>query len=343
MSEPSQHPPPLAPQQQLLQFASGYFVTQSLHVAARLGIADLLAEGPLPSAELASRTGTDEPSLYRLLRCLAALGVFQETGSRTFALTPLAELLRAGVPGSMRAAVIMIGDPEHYRAWGELEHSVRTGEPAFDHAFGMGVFDYFERHPEAAAIFDQAMTDLTDAEAIADGYDFSGLGTVVDVAGGHGSLLAAILRANPHLQGVLFDLPHVIERAKKPRFLAGELAGRCRFEAGSFFETVPAGADAYVMKHIIHDWDDDHCLRILAHCRAALRPEGKLLVVDAVIPPGNEPHPGKMMDLNMLVMTHGGRERTEEEFRSLFERAGFRLARVVPTRATVSFVEGVPA
>lgn len=339
MSEPQSVPPP----RQMLQLASGYFVSQSLHAAARLGIADLLADGPLATAELAARTGTHEPSLYRLLRALAAVGVFQETDARTFTLTPLAELLRSGVPGSMRGAVQMLGDPEHYRAWGELEHSVRTGGPAFDHAFGMGVFEYFQAHPEAAATFDQAMTDLTDAEGIAAAYPFPQSGTVVDVAGGHGSLLAAILRANPGLQGVLFDLPHVIERAREQGLLAEDLAGRHRFEAGSFFEGVPTGADFYVMKHIIHDWDDEHCLRILAHCRAALRPEGRLLVIDTVIPPGNDPHPGKFMDLNMLVMTHGGRERTEEEFRSLFERVGFRLAQIVPTRSGVCYVEGTPA
>lgn len=327
----------------MLQLASGYFVSQSLHAAARLGVADYLTGGPRSTQELAERTGADEPSLYRLLRALASLGVFRETEPRTFELTPLAELLREGVPGSMRSAVIMLGDPEHYRAWGELEHSIQTGEPAFDHAFGMGVFEYFERHPQSAAVFDQAMTDLTDAEGIAAAYDFSEVRTVVDIAGGHGSLLAAVLRLHPQLHGVLFDLPHVIQRAKERGFLGGELAERARLESGSFFEAVPAGGDVYMMKHIIHDWDDEHCVRILESCRRVLPAAGRLLVLDTVVPAGNDPHPSKLMDLNMLVMTHGGRERTEEEFRALFSRAGFRLTRIVPTRSSTCYVEGIPA
>jgi hypothetical protein len=313
-----------------------------VHAAACLGIADLVADGHRSTADLAAATGAHEPSLYRLLRALAGLGVFRETQPRTFALTPGAELLRTGIPGSLRSAVVMVGDPEHYRSWGELEHSIRTGEPAFDHAFGMGVFDYFERNPRAAAVFDEAMTDLTDADALAGAYDFSGAGTVVDVAGGHGSLLAAVLRAHPEVRGVLFDLPHVIERAQARGLLSGELAARCRFESGSFFDTAPSGGDVFMLKHILHDWDDESCLRILAHCRRAMKPDGKLLVLDSILPPGNEPHPAKLFDLNMLVMTHGGRERTEEEFRSLFERAGFHLTRIVPTSAPGCYIEGTP-
>lgn len=338
MSEPQ----PPNPMMQILQLATGHFVSQSLHTAARVGLADHLAAGPLSCAELAQRTATHEPSLYRLLRGLASLGVFQETEPRTFALTPAAELLRSGVPGSLRNAVIMIGDPEHYRAWGELEFSIRTGQPAFDEAFGVGIFDYFESHPEAAAVFDQAMTDFTDGEGIAAAYDFSAAGTVVDVAGGHGSLLAAVLRAHPTVKGILFDLPHVISRAGSRGYLGGDLEGRTRLEAGSFFEGVPHGGDLYLMKHIIHDWDDDHCRRILEHCRRAMNPGGRVVVVDAVLPPGNDPHPGKFGDLNMLVMTHGGRERTEEEFRALFQEAGFRLTGIFPTRGTVCCVEGTP-
>jgi SAM-dependent methyltransferase len=245
-----------------------------------------------------------------------------------------------GVPGSLRNAVIMVGDPEHYRAWGELEFSIRTGQPAFDHAFGVGVFDYFATHPEAAAVFDAAMTDFTDSQGVAAAYDFSAAGTVVDVAGGHGSLLAAVLRANPTVKGILFDLPHVIDRARTRGFLGGDLESRARSESGSFFETVPGGGDLYLMKHIIHDWDDDHCLRILANCRRAMNPGGRVVVVDAVIPPGNDPHPAKFGDLNMLVMTHGGKERTEEEFRTLFQQAGFQLTNIVPTRALVCCIEG---
>jgi hypothetical protein len=341
--ESSAPPPQPSPQEYILQMSQGHFLSQSLYAVAHLGIADLLADGPHDTAWLAQRTNTHELSLYRLLRALASFGVFRETLPRTFELTPPAALLRTRVPGSMRSAVRLLAGQEHYRAWGVLLHSLQTGKPAFDHAFGMGIFEFLERHPDSATVFDEAMTDFTDIEGMAGAYDFSSAGTVIDVGGGQGSLLAAILRANPKARGVLFDLPHVIEGAKERGLFAKELAERCRLEAGSFFETVPTGGDTYILKHVLHDWDDAQALTILTNCRKAVGPHGKLLVLELVVPPGNEPDISKMEDINMLVMTHGGRERTEEEFRALFQQAGFRLARSLRTPFGSYYLECVPA
>ena len=330
---------------QLMQMASGFFVSQSISVAARLGIADRLAEGTQTAEDLAQATGTHAPSLYRLLRALQGVGVFAEAAPGRWSNTPTSAALRSGVPGSMRAVAIMLGDPEHYRAWGSLDHSIRTGAPAFDHVFGSQVFEYFGQHPEAAAVFDEAMTSFSELSPVADAYDFSEIGTLMDVAGGHGGLLASILRPNPDLRGVLFDLPPVIERARERGILAAEgLAERTELVAGSFFEEIPARADACLLQHIIHDWDNEHCVKILENCRRALNPGGKILVVEAVVLPGTELPAANFADLNMLVMTTGGRERTEAEFRELFELAGLRLTQIIPTQSPMTnVIEAVPA
>jgi SAM-dependent methyltransferase len=325
----------------LLQMMTGYWVSQALYVAAKLGIADLLADGPVDCDKLAAATDTHAPSLQRVLRALASVGVFTEVAPGSFALTPLAELLRTETPSSMRALAIMYAE-EQYRAWGELLHSVRTGEMAFDHQFGMGYFEYLAQHPRADRVFNEAMTGWTRqlVGAVVDTYDFSPFETVVDVGGGYGTLLAAILRSNPRMRGILFEQPHVVATAEAQLVAAG-VADRCALVSGDFFAEVPAGGDAYVLSQILHDWDDERCVAILGQCRRAIPDHGKLLVVELVLPEGDEPFLGKWLDLHMLVLL-GGRERTAAEYDTLFRVAGFKLARVVPTPPGPSVVEAVP-
>ncbi|HXY33903.1 MAG TPA: methyltransferase [Planctomycetaceae bacterium] len=329
------------PQQHLNQLISGYWHARCVYVVAKLGIADLLASGPQSIEELARRTGTHRPALFRLLRALASLGVFAEEPGQRFALTPAAELLRQDVPGSQWAMAVMMGE-EHYSAWGELLYSVRTGKIAFDKIYGMPVFEFLSQNPEQAALFDKAMVGVHGREtsAMLDAYDFSVFSSIADIGGGNGSTLCGILKRHPKIHGTLFDLPGVIERAGATVEAAG-LANRVHLVAGSFFESVPGGVDAYVLRHIIHDWDEDKAIRILANVRRAIRDDGRLLVVESVIPPGNEPFFGKLLDVTMMVIP-GGQERTAQEYHDLFGKAGFRLARIVPTAADVSVIEGVP-
>lgn len=325
----------------LFQMITGKFVSRAVYAAARLRLADLLADGPRTAAELAASTGNHAPSLRRLLRALAGLGVLATIpGSEPrFALTPVGELLR-DTPGSLRAMALWICDPRHDRAWDEIFHSLATGEPGFDQAYGMPVFDHFARDPDFAAIFNDAMTSLSAAThpAVVAAYDFSGLHLLVDVGGGHGSLLAGILAANPHLSGIVYDLPQVIEGTQAALAAAG-LEGRCRAEGGSFFERVPAGADGYILSFVLHDWDDERATAILRNVRQAMSPEGRVLVVEGLIPEGDEPALSKLSDLEMLVMTSGGRERTAEELGELFAAAGLRLTRVVPTAGAAFVLE----
>jgi hypothetical protein len=318
----------------------GDWLAQGVYVAARLELADLLAAGPLTAAELAGRCGADASALFRLLRMLASVGVFAEQDDGRFGLTPMAELLQRQRPGSAWALAMMMGE-EHHAAWGQLLYSVQTGKPAFDHVHGKPVFRYLAENPRAAAIFDGAMTGIHGQEtaAMLDAYDFAGVGTLMDVGGGNGSLLRATLGRHATLQGILYDLPHVVERARPG---LADLGGRLQTIGGDFFQSVPTGADAILMRHIIHDWSDDESLAILRNCRAALPPSGKLLLVECVIPPGNVHSWGKQLDVNMLVMTTG-KERTEEEYRRLYTAAGFRLNRIVPTATEMSVIEGVPA
>ncbi len=331
-----------SPQLHLNQLICGYWNSQCIYVAAKLGIADLLASGPLSVHELAQKTNTHRTSLFRLLRALASLGVFAEEPGQRFALTPTAEPLRRDIPGSQWAMAVMMGE-EHYRVWGELLYSVRSGKVAFDRVYGQPVFEYLSQNPEQAAIFDKAMTGVHGREtsAMVDAYDFSSFKAIADIGGGNGSTLCGILKRLPGLHGTLFDLPGVIERAGATVDAAG-LADRVHLVAGSFFESVPSGIDAYVLRHIIHDWDEEKALRILANVRQAISEEGRLLVVESVIPPGNEPFFGKLLDITMLV-SPGGQERTADEYGDLFGRAGFRLTRIVPTSTEVSVIEGVPA
>jgi len=334
----------MSPQLQLRNLVLGFVTSRALQIAAELGVADALADGPKDCTALASTLGAHAATLHRLLRALAAHGVFEQLPDGRYANTVLSEYLRDAVPGSLRGLARMYGDAAIWRAFEGLEHSVRTGEPGFVHMHGVAPFDYLAAHPESARRFDDAMVSSSGMmnAAIVEAYDWTQFGTLVDVAGGAGSTLAAFLEATPALQGVLFDLPHVIERARAYLAQRG-VAARCRVETGSFFDAVPAGADAYFMKHIVHDWGDADCLRILRNCREAMPEHAKLLVCDKVIPPGNEPNYGKLVDLIMLAMMHGGRERTAEEFRELLAQAGMRLTRIIATRAENSIIEAVKA
>lgn len=331
------------PQVAMLQMISGFWISRAICVVTELGIPDLLNQGPQSAANLASATNTHAPSLNRILRALVSVGVFEETDDGHFALTPLSETLQTGVPGSIRSFAISELGGEHYDAWRELIQSVKTGEIAFDHVFGMDIWEFFQKNPENARIFNDSMTGMTAAtnEAILSRYVFSGIRKLVDVGGGHGGLITSILEAHPEMRGVLFDAPSVIQGAQ-PRIEAAGLADRCETLGGDFFQSVPAGGDGYLLKWIIHDWNDERATTILRNCRNAISSDGKLMLVDVVIPPGREPHFGKFIDLNMLVMT-GGLERTEEEFRRLLTASGFRLVRVVNTDSPISIIEAAPA
>lgn len=332
-----------SPRDTLLRITNGFQVSQAIHAAATLGIADLLADGPRGADELAEAAGAHAPTLYRLLRALASVGVFVEEEDGRFGLTPLAEYLRSDAPGSLRAWAMQIGQTYLWTSWGHLLHGVRTGEPAFPEIYGTTAWEYRAAHPEEEAVFDAAMTDLAAGvvETVVESYDFSGIEVLVDVGGGEGTLLAEILANNPALRGILFDQPRVVSVARALVGRAG-VADRCELVGGSFFEGVPEGADAYLLKSVIHDWDDASAGGILRRCREAMAGDGRLLVVEPIIRPGNEPNPAKFMDLNMLVML-GGRERTAGDFDRLYAGAGFRLTRVFPTRSQFSVIEGVPA
>jgi hypothetical protein len=308
---------------------------------AKLGIADLLRDGPQGSDVLARATGTDARALYRVLRTLASVGVLVEDEAARFGLTPMGAGLQTGVPGSLRAWALQNGE-ESYRVWAEVLYSVHTGKSAFEHVFGMGVYDYRAHHPEAAARFNEAMTEWTQqaAPAVVAAYDFSACTCVVDVGGGQGDLLIALLQAYPHLQGVLVELPHVA--AAQPRLEAAGLTSRCEVVAGNFFEAMPGGGDVYILKNVIDSFEDDRTVRLLQHCHRATAPQGKLLVVGQVIRPGNDPAMSKLLDLALLVNA-GGPVRTEAELHRLFAAAGFQLTRIIPTDAATedTIIEGV--
>jgi hypothetical protein len=327
----------------VMGLALGYLVSRSLHVATELGIADLLQDGPKTVEELASSTGAHREALYRLLRTLAAQGVFAEDEPGRFVTTPAAMLLQQGV---MRDGVLLCGevtgDGSSWHAVGGLRHSIMTGEPAFRRQHGMGFFDYLRDHPACGQWFDRGMANFATAEnpAIAGAYDYARFGHIVDVGGGQGGLLADILTRHPNVRGTLFDLPEVV---RHPVYLSQEaFPERWATVGGDFFQSVPTGGDAYVLKRILHDWNDEQCVRILRCCRAAMSERARLLVVDAVVSPGNAPHPGKVMDILMMVFTEG-RERTEQEFRELFGRAGLQLTTITMTPSPLSLVEAIPA
>lgn len=326
-------------EQILSRMIVGSWVSQAIYVAAEIGIADILAAGPRTVDELARETGAHGASLYRMLRALASVDVFRQDDDGRFSLTPLGKLLSSDAPGSKRSLARMAG-AEFYRSWSGLLSSVETGGSAFDKIFGKPFFRYMDANPDRWRIYDEAMSGIHDSETIPvlDAYDFGIFKTIVDIGGGNGLALASILRRHPGIRGALFDLPAVAARAMKT--LAGcSVIDRLTIVGGNFFDSVPPSADAYLLRHIIHDWDDGEAVSILGKCRDAMRPGGRVLVVETVIPPGNQPCFGKWLDLMMLVV--GGRERTKEEYAALFSAAGLRLTRVVPTDHEVSIVEGV--
>ena len=341
MNDQISQPPGLTSWQRMNQLVMGFAASQAISVAAKLGIADLVAEAPRTVDELARATKAHAPSLRRLLLMLSSIGIFAEDASGTFRHTPLSETLRTNDPQSIRNYAVVWGEPWVWRPWGDLYHTILTGEPAFHRIYDSTFFDYLASHPDDAAIFDAGMSSGALTEILA-AYDFSRFERVVDVGGGQGALLQGILQRNSELRGVLADLPAVVAGATA--LLTGALAERCEIAGIDFFKSVSEGADAYVMKAIIHDWNDEAALKILKNCRRAIRDDGKLLLMEHVLKPPNEPDPGlgRFIDLDMLVLLTG-RERTEAEFETLLRAGGFSLTRVIPTTGYFSIIESRPA
>jgi hypothetical protein len=330
-----------SPQSHLIQMATAYWVSRFIYVAARMNLADQLGERSKTAEELAQSTGATASSLYRFMRTLASLGLFTEDSEHRFSLTRLGDALRTGTPSSARASVLTLAGEAFTHALDHLLYSVQSGKTGFEKAFGVPLFDWLASHPTEATMFSETMVGLhgTEPPAVAAAYDFSEFGTIIDVGGASGNLLSAILGRYPKPHGILFDLPHVV--ADAPQLIRSRgLVNRIKIESGSFFETVPAGGDGYLLSHIIHDWSEAQCLTILGNCRRVMKPNGRLLIIEMVLPTGDVPHPGKMLDIIMLAIP-GGQERTEPEYRVLLENAGFRLMRVVPTESAVSVVEAV--
>lgn len=333
----------IPPQAVMMRLLFGKQLTASLAALARLGVADHMDADFTPVDMLAGKVEAHAPSLFRVMRMLASMGVFREGPGHTFALTPVGALLKTDAPGSMRYTAMMLGDEWTLRAYEHMADCIRTGGDGVTKAYGKHVFDLLAERPEQSETFQRAMTggSAMAARAITAAYDFSGIRRLGDVGGGYGLLLASILERNPEMRGVLFDRPEVVAQVPESRVAACN--GRLAVEAGSFFERVPEGCDAYIMKNIIHDWGDEHCRTILGLMREALPADGRVLVCEMVVSDDPGPTPAKMLDIEMLVMTVGGKERTEEEFRELFAAAGFRLNRVVPTERPICVIEAVPA
>ena len=330
------------PGEDLRRLVLGFRLSQAIYVAAELGIADLLIDGPRSAEELAAAAEAHAPSLYRVLRLLAGEGIFAESEDGRFFLTPMAELLRDDAPGSLRPlARQSLGDAS-WRSWGQLLRSVQTGQPAFDRVHGVGFFEYYRQRPAEQAIFDALMSSYTEpiTQAVATAYDFSPFGTVVDVGGGRGALTLGLLARYPLIRGVVFDQPEVAGAAQQAIQAAGQM-DRCQAVGGNFFQEVPEGGDVYLLKFILHDWDDEQCVAILRACRAAVPVSGRLLVIELLVPPGNVPSFAKSQDITMLVNL-GGRERTEIEYRALLTSAGFELTRSIPAEGELHIIEGRP-
>ncbi len=341
------HEPPkshvVPPHVQLIQMGQAGLVSRILYAAAKLGLADQLAPEPKSAAELAGRMHVHAPSLHRFMRTLASLGVLAEQPEQRFALTDLGHALKTGAPGSAKSTLLFMGSPWAQMGWDHFVYSVQTGKAGFEKAHDVSFFDYLAQHPEDASLFSETMVGFHNQEppAVAAAYDFSTFKTIVDVGGATGNMLSALLSLHAGPRGVLFDRPHVVKDA--PFLLEAKgVSDRITVEPGDFFTSVPSGADAYILSHIIHDWDEDRCLTILGHVRKAMDPAGRLLIVEMVLPTGDIAHPGKMLDMVMLVQL-GGRERTASEYASLLSKAGFRLTQVVPTESAASIVEAVAA
>ncbi len=344
MSEMSQMQPEAPPPHiQLIQMGTGYWLSRILYYTAKIGLADMLADGPKSAEELAPATGAHAKSLGRMMRTLASVGVLSDEGDGKYGLTPLGEALRDGAPGAARYGILAMSGDWAWKMWEHFEHSMKTGESASFEAHGMGAFDAIARDPELASHFSGAMVCFHGEEPpkVAEAYDFSQFETIADIGGASGNLLGTILARHEGPNGILFDLPHVVGDA--PALLEEKgVADRVTIESGSFFDSVPAGADAYIMSHVIHDWSEEQCLTILGNCRDAMKADSKLLLVEMVLPEGDAPHPGKILDMVMLVMP-GGEERTAAQYDDLLAKAGLRMTNVIPTASPVSIVEAVLA
>jgi hypothetical protein len=342
MTQPTAQPPP--PEIMLMQMLMGKWVSMAITTAAELGLADHLRDGARGANDVAKQAGANADATYRLLRALAAVGVFKELPGRRFENNALSEKLRSDIPGSARAMARWIGEKSVWQAWGYLDHSVRTGEPAYPKVFGMGAWEYLKTHSETAAIFNDAMTGFSEmtAQAVCEAYDFTPFKKIVDIGGGQGRLLATVLAKAPKATGVLFDMPSVVAGAKN---VIGRDASfdRITTAGGDFFESVPEGGDLYMMKAIIHDWDDERSIKILSNCRKRMAPNGRVLILDQVLSDGPESTMGKLLDLEMLLVTEGGRERTAAEFETLYKKSGFALSRIIPTKSPTAIIEGTPA
>ncbi len=331
----------LPPYIQVLTMICGNMAAQAVHTAAELRLADLVQDRPKSTAQLASATGTNEGNLYRLLRALVGLGVFSEPDPGYFGPTPLSACLQSDSPRTLYH-LARLGGGWQWQALGELAYSVRTGTPAVEHLFGKEIWRYFsEDDPEAGALFNRAMTSLAGPvdEQIADAYDFSAIQTLVDIGGGHGGFLMTVLKRNLALKGILFDLPEVIEQARE-QVAEGGLLDRIELVAGDFFQEVPKGGDAYFMRQIIKDWEDEECNIILRNCIQAMNPGGTLLIAERVLGPGTADLLGKLIDL-VLMVNLPGRERDEAEFRKLFAAADLTLRRIIPTQSAYKIMEAV--
>lgn len=332
---PKELPPPV----QLMKFIFGKWISKPIYAAAELGIADLLADGPKSIDELARLSNSHAPSLYRMMRALASVGVFAETDEKHFTLTPMAECLKTG---AMRTWAQMVHADWNDKAWDYFLDNVKTGETAFEKAHDMPLFRWLGNNPQAAELLSEAnaIKAANSHRAIVEAYDFSGIHTLIDIGGGHGALMAEILEANPAMKGIVADLPPVLEGARKT-IREREFENRCELRECDFFRKVPTGGDAYLLSHILHDWQDEQCKTILDNCRKAMKLGSRLLVVEIIVPSGNQPSIAKLLDLEMMIIT-GGRERTLEEFKNLFQSSGFRLSPVIPTKEGISILEGIP-
>ena len=339
---PDEHTETTDPRQILGQILSGKQVAYSLSAVAQLGVADHMSAAPMPVEEIADAVGANAPSLYRVMRLLTSMGVFKEEPGKRFSLTPAGELLKSETPSSMRYTAMMFGDHWTTRAYEHFADCVRTGQDGVTKAYGKNIFDVLAEHPKELATFQSAMTSSSTlaGDAVVNAYDFSGIQRIADVGGGHGALLASILRHYPDMQGILFDRAEIVGAVTAEQFSGCD--DRISLESGSFFERVPEGCDAFIMKHIIHDWSDEHCRTILSLMREKLVSNGRVLLCEMVVTDEPEPSPAKILDIEMLLVTVGGKERTKDEFAELFASCGFRLNRIVPTERPICVIEALP-
>ncbi len=331
------------PQVQVIQMATAFWASKIVYTAAQIGLADHLSEGPRSAEEISEALGKHAPTLHRFMRTLAGMGILTQKEGQRFGLTPLGECLTTSSPCTTRASILSLASPWAAHPFDELEYCLETGRTGFEKQQGMPIFDFLAQNPEIASMFSETMVGFhgTEPAAVAAAYDFAPFETVVDVGGATGNLLSAVLSRHEGPRGILFDMPHVVGDA--PALLESRgVTNRVTIASGNFFEAIPAGGDVYMMSHIIHDWNEEQCLTILGNCREAMKPDGRLLLVEMVLPPGDTPHLGKMMDMVMLVLP-GGQERTAAEYEQLLEKAGFRMQSVIPTESAVSIIEAVQA